>query len=189
MKRPAVPYVVLAAMVAIVSASFTWPSGSLAPRDLPVGVVDAAPPALADAGAFEVHRYSSHAQARAAVRDREVYGALSGRALYVATGAGPAVAGALRARRSSTVANPWSGIGSAPELLPEPAGAIGQLLPTGAGGNLLRSVAFFDGGGAGEHLAVLAVWAVAGLALLAAAALRSQRGALALRPTAPSARA
>ncbi len=45
------------------------------------------------------------------------------------------------------VGNPFSGVGSAPELLPEPAGAIGQLLPPGAGGNLLRSTGFFDGAG------------------------------------------
>ena len=51
------------------------------------------------------------------------------------------------------VGNPWSGTSSAPELLPEAAGFIGQLLPPGAGGQLLRSTAFFDGAGAGEHLA------------------------------------
>ena len=43
--------------------------------------------------------------------------------------------------------NPLSGLTSAPELLPQPWGALGQLLPPGAGGTLLRSVAFFDGGG------------------------------------------
>ena len=43
------------------------------------------------------------------------------------------------------VGNPWSGIGSAPELLPKAAGFIGQLLPSGAGSQLLRSSAFFDG--------------------------------------------
>ncbi len=76
------------------------------------------------------------------------------------------------------VANPWSGITSAPHLLPEPAGTIGQLLPTGAAGNLLRSVAYFDGAAAGPYLVVLGAWAVAGLALIATAALR-RRGAVA----------
>jgi hypothetical protein len=38
---------------------------------------------------------------------------------------------------------------------------IGQLLPPGAGGNLLRSTGFFDGAGGAEHLTVLAVWAAA----------------------------
>ena len=73
------------------------------------------------------------------------------------------------------IGNPFSGVGSAPELLPEPAGAIGQLLPPGAGGNLLRSTGFFDGAGGGGHLTVLAVWALAGLAFLFAAELRDRR--------------
>jgi hypothetical protein len=72
------------------------------------------------------------------------------------------------------IGNPFSGVGSAPELLPEPAGAIGQLLPPGAGGNLLRSTGFFDGAGAGGHLTVLAVWVVVGIVLLAAAGLRGR---------------
>jgi hypothetical protein len=46
------------------------------------------------------------------------------------------------------------------------AGAIGQLLPTGATGGLLRGVAYFDGAGAGGHLVVLGAWALAGAALL-----------------------
>ena len=70
------------------------------------------------------------------------------------------------------VGNPFSGVGSAPELLPRPVGALGQLMPPGAGGNLLRSTGYFDGGGAGGHVAVLAVWAVGGLALLLAAGAR-----------------
>jgi hypothetical protein len=67
------------------------------------------------------------------------------------------------------VGNPFSGVATGPELLPEPVGAIGQLLPLGAGGNLLRSTSYFDGAGAGGHVAVLAVWTLAGLAALAAA--------------------
>ena len=55
------------------------------------------------------------------------------------------------------IGNPFSGVGSGPEMLPEPAGVIGQLMPPGAGGNLLRSTGFFDGAGAGDHLTVLAV--------------------------------
>ena len=50
-------------------------------------------------------------------------------------------------------------------------------MPPGAGGNLLRSTGFFDGAGAGTHLVVLAAWSLVGLALLAAAALRSRRRA------------
>jgi hypothetical protein len=64
------------------------------------------------------------------------------------------------------IGNPFSGVATAPELLPQPVGAIGQLLPPGAGGNLVRSTGFFDGAGAGGHLAVLVAWAVFGLAAL-----------------------
>jgi hypothetical protein len=79
---------------------------------------------------------------------------------------------ALGALLMVLVGNPWSGIASAPELLPEPAGALGQLLPPGAGGSLLRSTAFFDGAGSAGPLAVLAAWALLGLAAIWVAALR-----------------
>ncbi|MCM0677127.1 hypothetical protein NCC78_20890, partial [Micromonospora phytophila] len=64
------------------------------------------------------------------------------------------------------VGNPLSAVSAAPELLPKPWGAVGQFLPVGAGGTLLRSVAFFDGAGAGRALAVLAGYALVGLALV-----------------------
>ena len=64
------------------------------------------------------------------------------------------------------VGNPFSALTSAPELLPEPWGAIGQAMPLGAGGWLLRSTAFFDGRGVGASVWVLVIWAVAGLALV-----------------------
>jgi hypothetical protein len=64
------------------------------------------------------------------------------------------------------IGNPFSAAATAPELLPEPVGGLGQLLPPGAGANLLRSTGFFDGAGAGGHVAVLAVWAALGLAAL-----------------------
>ena len=76
------------------------------------------------------------------------------------------------------VGNPWSGIGSAPELLPKAAGFIGQLLPSGAGSQLLRSSAFFDGAGGSGKILVLLVWAVLGTAaILAGAAIRGRRTA------------
>jgi hypothetical protein len=81
------------------------------------------------------------------------------------------------------VGNPFSGMSSAPELLPKPVGLLGQLLPPGAGGNLLRSAAFFDGAGASGHLAVLVTWAVLGLAALAASALWHRQPAAQLTHT------
>ncbi|MFI2454605.1 ABC transporter permease [Streptomyces chengbuensis] len=59
--------------------------------------------------------------------------------------------------------NPFSGVASAPELLPEPVGLIGEWLPPGAGGSLLRSVAYFDGSGAGGPALTLSLWAALGL--------------------------
>lgn len=56
----------------------------------------------------------------------------------------------------------------------QPVGLIGQLMPPGAGSNLLRSTGYFDGAGAWQHVAVLAGWAALGLALLAFADVRAR---------------
>jgi hypothetical protein len=80
------------------------------------------------------------------------------------------------------VGNPFSGVSSAPQLLPSPAGTLGQFLPPGAGASLLRSSAFFDGYGSGAHLIVLAIWAGCGLtAVMASQAVRRRRAAAAGR--------
>src|SRR4051794_8754572 len=71
--------------------------------------------------------------------------------------------------------NPLSGLTSAPELLPSGWGTLGQLLPPGATGTLLRSVSWFDGAGAGTPLLVLSTWCAAGLVLLGAGALVARR--------------
>jgi hypothetical protein len=302
-RRPsAAAILVVPLVVAALVALFAWPNARLEPRDLPIGV---AGPAVAttpveaklaaQSGAFDVHRYADAADARAAIEDRDVYGAFvvgpGGPEVLTASAASPAVAQALThaageldapvtdvveagprgsalasavlplvlagivtgiaasllSRRlreraalvvggsvlsglaatavvqswldvvggdwaanagalslvvlaiSATVAglhallgergivlgaltmilvgNPFSGVGSAPEMLPEPAGGLGALMPPGAGGNLLRSTGLFDGAGAGRFVAVLAVWAAAGLALIGVAALRERRGA------------
>ena len=72
--------------------------------------------------------------------------------------------------------NPFSGVSSAPQLLPEPIGRIGQLLPPGAGGSLLRSVAYFDGARAAAPAITLAVWAVLGLTCVLIGGPRKKRG-------------
>ncbi|MBU8858798.1 MULTISPECIES: hypothetical protein [unclassified Micromonospora] len=82
--------------------------------------------------------------------------------------------------------NPLSAVSAAPELLPQPWGVVGQFLPVGAGGTLLRSAAFFDGAGAGRPLAVLAAYALVGLGLV----LVGRRSATDARvPVAPPTRA
>ena len=70
------------------------------------------------------------------------------------------------------VGNPLSAAASAWEMLPQPWGAIGQLLPPGAGVSATRSVAFFDGAAAARPLTVLVIWLPAGLLLLFVGGLR-----------------
>ncbi|WP_327424108.1 ABC transporter permease [Streptomyces sp. NBC_01230] len=84
--------------------------------------------------------------------------------------------------------NPFSGVTSAPELLPQPLGVIGQLLPPGAGGSLLRSVAFFNGSAAGDAALTLGLWATVGLtAVLIGGRRRTPPAATAPAPGAPAA--
>jgi hypothetical protein len=286
-------------IAAVVLCLFAWPAARTAPRDLPVGI--AGDPA-ATAGlqqkldgrgnAFDVRRYADEAAARAAIKDREVYGVVvvsaQGPRLLTASAAGPAVAQLLQQAVAQTapsgtappvtdvvappaadprgtaltssilplamsgmaagaivtffglrglraaavlvsasalvgiaatavtdswlgvfagswwaeagalglavlsigsivaglaallgsrgvglgavltvlVGNAFSGAGSAPELLPEPVGAIGQALPPGAAATLLRSVAYFDGNAAVVPALTLGVWAALGLLMV-----------------------
>jgi hypothetical protein len=84
---------------------------------------------------------------------------------------------ALAALTMILVGNPFSAVATGPEMLPEPAGALGQLLPPGAGGNLLRSTGFFDGAAAGGHVTVLVAWALFGLGALYLARMRKPAAA------------
>lgn len=71
--------------------------------------------------------------------------------------------------------NPLSGLASAPEMLPTPWGFIGQLLPPGATGTMLRDVAFFDSNGAAHSIIVLFCWLLGGLALYLVGVQRNKR--------------
>jgi hypothetical protein len=294
----ALPMVIVLAVLA-----FAWPAARIAPRNLPVGVVGAGPStqpvvqalAKAEPGAFDLHLYPDEAAARAAIENRDVYGAfvVGGNQITVleASAASPTVAqllstvgeqlakgsastftstdivptssddphgavlssallplticsiivaaiaavvvglhpawrqlvalsvisvvagagsyliaqnflGALPhewlatfaaltlmlfAMSSATaglvaligpaglgisaalmvfVGNPFSGITSAPQMLPGAVDHLGQWLPPGAGANLLRSTAYFHGHGAASHLTVLVVWALGGIAAI-----------------------
>ncbi|MFB6612997.1 ABC transporter permease [Streptomyces sp. NPDC085524] len=88
----------------------------------------------------------------------------------------------LGAATMMLIGNPLSGTATAPEMLPGWSGTLGQLLPPGAGGQLLRSSAFFDGYGATRSATVLAAWLTLGLVLCLAGGLRT-------RPSAASAAA
>jgi len=61
--------------------------------------------------------------------------------------------------------NPLSGLASAPEMLPTGWGALGQLLPPGATGTLLRNIAFFNGHAIAYPLTVLLAYVVVGMLL------------------------
>ncbi|MEV5358537.1 ABC transporter permease [Streptomyces sp. NPDC052693] len=103
--------------------------------------------------------------------------AVSGAVAGLAALMGPAGIG-VAAGVVMLLGNPFSGAASAPQMLPEPAGAIGQWLPPGAGTTLLRSVSYFDGAAATGPALTLAWWAALGLgAVLLGGALRSRRRA------------
>ncbi|MEU4105594.1 ABC transporter permease [Streptomyces tanashiensis] len=304
-RRTLAVLVLIPAVAALALWVFAWPAARIAPRDLPIGV--AGPATAADAverelgrheGAFEIHRYEDADAARAAIEDRDVYGAVvvtpGGTELLTASAGSPVVAGLLReavtaqapagarvqvtdvvaapagdprgavlgasllplalvgaasgvatvllglrgagavttlvgaaalaglvgaaladswlgaltgswwaeagvlgltvlaigsafaglatllgkpgfglgAALTILLGNAFSGMSSAPELLPTGVGALGQWLPPGAGGSALRSVSAFDGAAAGGPLLVLSLWAAAGLT---ATALGSRR--------------
>lgn len=89
--------------------------------------------------------------------------------------------------------NPISGVAAAPELLPQPWGMIGQLLPPGAGATLLRAEAFFNGAGSAAPLWTLVAWAALGLILVgvgrtpvAANSIAARRRAAAAESAAPA---
>lgn len=89
-----------------------YPLLHASPHEVPIGV--AGPPAAVrtvdaalarQAGAFDVHTYPDAAAARAAIRDRDVYGALvatpRGPELLVASAASPQIAAALTSKAQS----------------------------------------------------------------------------------------
>jgi hypothetical protein len=77
------------------------------------------------------------------------------------------------------VGNPLSAVTAAPELLPQPWGRIGQLLPPGAGGTLLREVAYFDAAGGRGPALTLAAWTAVGVTLILVGRPRTRLGSAA----------
>ncbi|WP_327169312.1 hypothetical protein [Streptomyces subrutilus] len=93
--------------------------------------------------------------------------------------AGFALGGALM----MLLGNPLSGLATGPHWLPTGWAALGQLLPPGASGSLLRANAFFDGTGAGLPALVLGAWVAVGIAF---ALLADRRGARTAVPRHPA---
>ena len=76
------------------------------------------------------------------------------------------------------IGNPFAGIATSSVWLPAGVAAVGQLLPPGAAGTLVRSVAYFDGAGGLSSALTLSLWVLAGLVLyLVAPLLRGPRQA------------
>ncbi len=63
--------------------------------------------------------------------------------------------------------NPLSGLTSAPEMLPNGWGELGQLLPPGATGTLLRNIVFFHSNDIVQAVSVLSCYVLLGLILFA----------------------
>ena len=73
------------------------------------------------------------------------------------------------------LALPLAGISTTGAWLPQGLGLIGQLLPPGASGTLVRSAAYFGWAGGAAAALTLAVWVFAGVLLLTLGALRARR--------------
>ncbi|TDC51758.1 hypothetical protein E1212_11175 [Jiangella ureilytica] len=104
----------LSVVIGVLVTAFVWPSSQIAPRDVPIAV--AGPPEAVDAvaqqldqaapGGFSVSGVSSADEARSAIEDRDVYGAVvlspSGAPeVLTASAAGPVVAQLLQGAATS----------------------------------------------------------------------------------------
>ena len=77
--------VALPLMIALAVLIFAWPVARIAPRDLPVGIVGSSPASeqavaaitRGDPGGFDFQLYADQASARAAIKDRDIYGAFA----------------------------------------------------------------------------------------------------------------
>jgi hypothetical protein len=131
--------VLLPLMIVLAVLAFAWPAARIAPRHLPVGIVGASEQVVAglnrsDPGGFDVHRYPGEASARAAIGDRDIYGAFvvsrGGVTVLEASAASPSVAQLL-----STVGQHLAASGSrrlvVSDVVPLPAGdPRGLVLPS-----------------------------------------------------------
>lgn len=75
----------------------------------------------------------------------------------------------LAAMTMMFVGNPFAGIATSSVWLPSAVATLGQLLPPGATGTLVRAVAYFDGHGGAQAFWTLTAWVIFGLILWGAA--------------------
>ncbi|KND36259.1 ABC transporter permease [Streptomyces acidiscabies] len=130
-------------LAALALWAFAWPATRMAPRDLPLGV--AGPSAAVTQvegqlwehkGAFEIHRYADEAAARAAIEDRDVYGAVvvtpDGTELLTASAASPVVAQLLQ--QAVPVGTKTVDVVAAPATDPRGAALTASVLPLAMAG-------------------------------------------------------
>lgn len=147
-RPPLAAIFVVPLIAALVLTLFAWPAAKVGPRDLPVGVVGSQP--LAAEG-FEVHRYATEAQAREAITEREIYGALAGGKVLVASAASPVVAQLLGHGKPVEDVVPAK----------KASNALGaSVLPLVLGGVLTGLVVSLIGGGLARRTGLLAAGAV-----------------------------
>jgi len=73
--------------------------------------------------------------------------------------------GAYHGRSQTFLGNPFAGIATGATWLPPGVAVMGQVLPPGAAGTLVRSVAYFGGVGGEVAALTLGVWLLVGLTL------------------------
>jgi hypothetical protein len=103
-RQLAIIAILLPLMIVLAALAFAWPAARIAPRDLPVGIVGTGPGSQqvlagltrSDPGGFDVRLYADDASARAAIEDRDIYGAFAvgtgGLTVLEASAASPTVA-------------------------------------------------------------------------------------------------
>jgi hypothetical protein len=84
------------------------------------------------------------------------------------------------------IANPASGNGTPPEMLPGFWRSISQLMPAGAGGTALRNVSYFGGNAVVRPLLVLGTFALVGAGITAVADAARRRRSHEVQPVEPA---
>ncbi|MET8977298.1 ABC transporter permease [Streptomyces sp. NPDC004539] len=132
-------------LAALALWAFAWPAARTAPRDLPLGVAgpDAAVTQVearlnVHKGAFDLHRYADEPAARAAIEDRDVYGAVvvtaQGTTLLTASAASPLVAQLLHQAVAQSGDVKTVDVVAAPANDPRGAALAGSVLPLAMAG-------------------------------------------------------
>jgi hypothetical protein len=135
-------------VVGLALAVFAWPIVNLAPRDLPLGLVGPAPVTSSvsaqlnaqSPGAFDLRTYASEDDARSAIQQRDIYGAIifspSGTTLLIASAGSALVAQLLTqgigtALRAQASGQPFQVVDVVPAAAGDPRGlALGaSVLP------------------------------------------------------------